>query len=72
MYTYDGDGYRVRMVVGAATSTYAWDRLGAGALGTVVGDGTGEYVFGPAGLQQRTAGSASQYGVTPSSRTVWR
>jgi len=27
----------------------------------VVGDGTGEYVFGPAGLQQRTVGSASQY-----------
>ena len=27
----------------------------------MVGDGTGEYVFGPAGLQQRTVGSASQY-----------
>jgi RHS repeat-associated protein len=25
------------------------------------GDGTGEYVFGPAGLQQRTVGAASQY-----------
>ncbi len=60
-YTYDGDGYRVKKVVGATTSTYAWDRLGAGGLGTVVGDGSAEYVFGPAGLQQRTAGSASQY-----------
>jgi RHS repeat-associated protein len=60
-YPYDGDGYRVQKVVGATTTTYAWDRLGAGGLGAVVGDGTGEYVFGPAGLQQRTVGAASQY-----------
>lgn len=33
----------------------------AGGLGTVVGDGAAEYVFGPAGVQQRTVGSASQY-----------
>ncbi len=60
-YTYDGDGYRTKKAVGATTTTYAWDRLGAGGLGMVVGDGTDEYVFGPAGLRQRTVGSASQY-----------
>jgi hypothetical protein len=38
-----------------------WDRLGAGGLGAVVGDGAAEYVFGPAGVQQRTVGGASQY-----------
>jgi RHS repeat-associated protein len=60
-YTYDGNGYRVGKAVGSTTTTYAWDRLGAGGLGTVVGDGQAEYVFGPAGLQQRTVGAASQY-----------
>ena len=48
-------------MIGATTNTYAWDRLGAGGLGTVVGDGQAEYAFGPAGLQQRTVGAASQY-----------
>ncbi len=27
----------------------------------MVGDGQAEHVFGPAGLQQRTVGAASQY-----------
>lgn len=60
-YTYDSDGYCVKKVVGPATNTHAWDRLGASGLGTVVGDGQAEYVHGPAGLQQRTVGAGSQY-----------
>jgi len=60
-YAYDGDGYRTKKVVGATTNTYAWDCLGAGGRGAVVGDDQAEYMFGPAGLQQRTVGAASQY-----------
>lgn len=60
-YGYDGDGYRVSQTAGGTTTPFAWDRLGAGGLGTVIGDGGGENVFGPAGLQQRTVGTSSQY-----------
>jgi len=58
-------------VVGATTNTYAWDRLGAGGLGTVVSDGQAEYVFGPAGLQQRTVGAASQYAQGDGLGSAW-
>ena len=70
-YTYDGDGYRTKKLVGTATSTYARDRLGAGGLGTVVGDGQAEYGFGPAGLQQRTVGAASQYAQGDGLGSAW-
>ena len=59
-YAYDGDGYRVRKTVGAATTTYAWDRLGTGGLGTVISDGTHEYVHGPAGLQRQVVTATAQ------------
>src|SRR5205823_5391352 len=58
-YAYDGDGYRVKKTVGGAATVYAWDRLGAGGLGAVVGDGAAEYVFGPAGLQERVASATA-------------
>jgi len=70
-YTYDGDGYRTKKVVGATTNTYAWDRLGAGGLGAVVGDGGAEYVFGPAGLPRRTVGAASQYAQGDGLGSAW-
>lgn len=62
-YTYDGDGDRVRKTVNGAATTSAWNRLGAGGLGTVIGDGQAEYVHGPAGLQQRVVvgSTAPQY-----------
>ena len=52
-YAYDGDGYRVKQTVNGTAATFVWDRLGQGGLGTVVGDGSAENVFGPAGLQER-------------------
>ena len=46
--------------VGATTTPYTFDRLELGGLGQIAADGSGENVFGPAGLQGRssTAGVA--------------
>src|SRR5205823_6140638 len=43
------------------TTSYTWDRLGLGGLGTIIADGAGETLFGPAGLQERIAGGVAQY-----------
>ncbi|HEX5505591.1 MAG TPA: RHS repeat-associated core domain-containing protein, partial [Thermomicrobiales bacterium] len=60
-YAYDGDGDRVGKTVGGTTTPSTWDRTGLGGLGAVIGDGSGENVFGPTGLQERVAGGAAQY-----------
>ena len=52
--------------VGGATTRSTWDRTGLGGLGTVIADGSGETLFGPAGLQERIAGGVAQYAHGPS------
>src|SRR5439155_10571411 len=59
-FAYDGDGYRVSKTVGRTTTRSTWDRTGQGWLGTVIADGSGETLFGPAGLQERIGGGVAQ------------
>ena len=56
-YQYNGDGLRTSKAVNGTTTTYAWDPTG---LGTVLGDGTGEYLWGQ-GLVSQVTASATTY-----------
>ena len=56
-YAYNGDGLRVGKTVNGTATSYAWDPTG---LGNVLGDGTGEYLWGQ-GLVSQVTSSATTY-----------
>ena len=47
-YTYNGDGLRMAKTLRGETQNFAWDVIGT--PGTVLTDGTNQYVYGPNGL----------------------
>ena len=69
-YAYDGDGYRVGKTVNGVTTTYAWERLSAGGLGTVVGRRAPGHCQGTrANLEHSPSGARGRYAATSTGST---
>jgi YD repeat-containing protein len=69
-YAYDGDGYRVGKTVNGVTTTYAWERLSAGGLGTVVGRCTPGHCQGTrADIEHSPSGARGRYAAASTGST---